>query len=84
MAIMLGRLRMSVDDCIKVYTEMSDSIFTKQKHRVNIKGDIQARFDTAALESAVKRAIRNASFKDNDLLYNSDPAQCKVCAFSQC
>ena len=82
MAIMLGRLRMSVDDCIKVYTHMSDTIFTKQKHRVNIKGNVQARFDTAALESAVKKAIRDAEINldEDDLLYNPDPAQCKVYA----
>ena len=85
MAIMLGRLRMSVDDCIKVYAEMSDKIFTKQKHRITINGTVQARFDTAALESAVKNAIRNAhlNLTEDDLLYDSDPAQCKVYAKSK-
>ena len=85
MAIMLGRLRMSVDDCIRIYADMSDNIFTKQKHRVNIRGTVQARFDTAALESAVKKAIRNANLNltEDDLLYNPDPSQCKVCAHSE-
>ena len=78
MAIMLGRLQMSVDDCIKVYADMSDKIFTKQKHRINIRGTIQARFDTAALETAIKEAIRRQNVQVDELLFNRDPAQCKV------
>ena len=78
MAIMLGRLQMSVDDCIKVYADMMDSIFTKQRHRINIRGAVQARFDTAALENAIKDAIRRQNVQVDELLFNRDPAQCKV------
>ena len=78
MAILLGRLQMSVDDCIKVYADMSDKIFTKQKHRINIRGTIQARFDTAALEAAIKEAVRRQNVSVDEKLFSRDPAQCKV------
>ena len=78
MAIMLGRLQMSVDDCIKVYADMSDKIFTKQKHRINIRGTVQARFDTTALENAIKDAIKRQNVQVDEKLFSRDPAQCKV------
>jgi hypothetical protein len=52
-AIMLGRLQMTVDECIDAYTSLSDKVFEKS-HRVNMRGKIQGRFDTAELERAVK------------------------------
>jgi len=33
-AIMLGRLCMSVDECITAYERLSDGIFTKIHHRI--------------------------------------------------
>ncbi|KAK4119890.1 FabD/lysophospholipase-like protein [Parathielavia appendiculata] len=53
-AIMLGRLRMTVDECIGAYTTLSDRVFEKKSHRVTMKGKLQGRFDGAELERAVK------------------------------
>ena len=36
-AVMLGRLRMTVDECTAAYTSLSDRVFEKTSHRVNIK-----------------------------------------------
>jgi hypothetical protein len=47
---MLGRLKMDIDRCIDVYTNMMDNIFKKKRHRINIKGSLQARFSTKELE----------------------------------
>src|SRR3954469_20501475 len=44
-AIMLGRLRMTIDECIDTYTTLSDRVFGKKTHRVDIKGKLQGRFD---------------------------------------
>jgi len=42
---------------------MSDKIFRKQGHRVkNIKGELQARFDTDALEQTIKDLIVKQGF----------------------
>ena len=32
---MLGRLRMSLDECERAYTLLSQTIFTKEHHRAN-------------------------------------------------
>jgi patatin-like phospholipase/acyl hydrolase len=56
-AIMLGRLRMTVDDCIDAYTSLSDKVFEKKSHRVTFRGKLQGRFDTTELERAVKQIL---------------------------
>jgi hypothetical protein len=57
---MLGRLKMSIEECIDAYTSLSDKVFEKQRYRVTVKGKIQGRFDTVALERAVKTDISKA------------------------
>ncbi|MCJ1458938.1 hypothetical protein MMC28_009314 [Mycoblastus sanguinarius] len=61
--LMLGRLKMSVDEYIAAYGEMSEEVFVKQGYRINLKGDVQGRCDTAVLEKAVRECIKDA--KDN-------------------
>lgn len=53
-AIMLGRLCMTVDECIDAYTSLSDKVFEKRSHRVSITGKLQGRFDATELEQPVK------------------------------
>jgi hypothetical protein len=56
-AIMLGRLEMDVDECIAEYNELSETVFDEKAHllKFNWNGKIQARFDTATLEGAIKK-----------------------------
>ena len=49
---MLGRLKMSIDECINAYLTLSDRIFRKKRHRVTVKGNIQGRFDSDELVRA--------------------------------
>jgi len=79
-AVMLGRLRMSVDECIDAYASLSDKVFEKKAHRVNIRGQLQGRFDAAALESAIKQILRERGLRDDALLKDTD-ASCKVYAY---
>ncbi|KAG2014925.1 hypothetical protein GB937_006383 [Aspergillus fischeri] len=67
-AIMLGRLQMTVDDCITAYTSMFDRIFEKKRHRVTIKGKIQGRFDADELKRAVIQILRGQGLDENSLL----------------
>jgi len=67
-AIMLGRLQMSVKDCIDVFTRLMGSIFTKNhpvldKIPFNFKSNIRARFSTAELERAIKEIIAEAGYE---------------------
>ncbi|KAF2812175.1 FabD/lysophospholipase-like protein [Mytilinidion resinicola] len=83
-AIMLGRLRMSVGESIDAYLALSDRIFQKKRHRVTVKGNIQGRFDSEELARAVKEVIRNQGLEEDALLKDAPDAACKVfvCATS--
>lgn len=78
---MLGRLRMSVDDCINAYLKLSGDVF-QQKHYspVTISGKVQARFDSAALKTAVRNIVAEHDLsKNGDLLFFDDnPSPCHV------
>ena len=76
-AVMLGRLRMTVDECITAYTSLSDRVFEKKSHRVDIKGKLHGRFDAAELERAIKQILRDHGL-DEDVLLKDVDAPCKV------
>uniref|UniRef100_A0A0B7KQA1 PNPLA domain-containing protein n=1 Tax=Bionectria ochroleuca TaxID=29856 RepID=A0A0B7KQA1_BIOOC len=84
-AIMLGRLRMTVDECIAAYTSLSNKVFEKKSHRVKINGQLQGRFDSAALEQAVKQTLAGIGNGKDALLKDSSDGACKVlvCATSK-
>ncbi|KAK4039462.1 acyl transferase/acyl hydrolase/lysophospholipase [Parachaetomium inaequale] len=84
-AIMLGRLQMTVEECIRAYTSLSDKVFEKQNHRINLKGKIQGRFDAAVLELAVKKIVTDQGLEPDALLKDAPDAPCKVfvCATSK-
>ena len=81
---MLGRLEMTVDECIDAYVRMMDAVFKKTNHRFkNLKGATQGRFDTAALEDAVKQTIREAKVAGGgrmkvDAPMRNDSSACKT------
>jgi hypothetical protein len=77
-AIMLGRLQMTVDECIDAYISLSDRIFQKRRHRVTIKGNIQGRFDSDELERAIKEIVVRQGLEEDALLKDSPDAKCKV------
>ncbi|EXJ74236.1 uncharacterized protein A1O5_02532 [Cladophialophora psammophila CBS 110553] len=90
-AIMLGRLEMDVDECIKAYTAMMKKVFKNKRSAffVSITGNVKARFSSKTLETAIKEVLRSKGFKEDDLLLDeANPeatGKCKVfvCAKSQ-
>src|SRR5262245_12248070 len=59
-AIMLGRLRMSVGECIANYLELSKEVFNIDRAIVGViptRGD-RARFDATRLETVIKKIIK--------------------------
>lgn len=76
-AIMLGRLRMTVDECIDAYVRLSRDVFQKKSHRVKINGEMRGRFDTTALEQVVG-AILAQTGHSKDALLKDDSATCRV------
>jgi hypothetical protein len=75
---MLGRLKMSIDECIDAYLQLSDRIFQKKRHRVTVKGKIQGRFDSDELKRAVKEVIKGQGLQEDALLKDTPNASCKV------
>ena len=75
---MLGRLRMSVGDCITAYLSLSDRVFRKTRHRVTVKGQVQGRFDAEELAQAVKEVIRQQGLPEDALLKDAPTVGCKV------
>lgn len=76
-AIMLGRLRMTADECIEAYTSLSDNVFEKKSHRIKINGKLQGRFDAAKLEDTIKQILRARDLDEDELLKDIG-ASCKV------
>lgn len=76
---MLGRLEMSVDECIEAYIKLSSQVFNRKHHRAfTVSGKIQARFDTQALEEAVKKILIDRGLSPDELLYTKSEMGCKV------
>jgi hypothetical protein len=76
---MLGRLEMSIDDCIDAYANMMHRVFQKKAKRLKLNGDLQARFDTAELERCLKHVVRTYGMgRDENLLMQENKLKCKV------
>ncbi|KAH7408090.1 acyl transferase/acyl hydrolase/lysophospholipase [Phaeosphaeria sp. MPI-PUGE-AT-0046c] len=82
-ALMLGRLRMSVNECIDAYEKMAHDVFTKPRNPVISKGRLRGRFDHEALERHVKQLLESRAISADALLDDRlNPNSCKtfVCA----
>jgi hypothetical protein len=75
---MLGRLKMSIDECIDAYLSLSDRIFQKKRHRVTVRGNIQGRFDSDELARAVQEVIIAQGLPEDTLLKDVSESACKV------
>lgn len=53
---------------IAAYTSLSDGVFVKKNHQVNIMGKLQGRFNWGKLERVIKQVLRNRSLSENALL----------------
>jgi calcium-independent phospholipase A2-gamma len=69
-AIMLGRLEMSVDQCIDAYIRMMHVVFNpKDKKKLPFKissGKVKPQYKTKYLEQAIKQVISNAGSSADD------------------
>lgn len=75
---MLGRLKMSIEECLDAYLLLSDRVFQKKRHRVTVKGNIQGRFDSEELARAVKEVVTKQGLQEDALLKDASDGACKV------
>jgi hypothetical protein len=85
---MLGRLKMDINSCIKAYSTMMDKVFTKVNHRAKpfsalnpARWEVQGRFDTDALEQAIKSIIVESGEDEEALLRAHNDPGCKMYVF---
>ncbi|CAK7210459.1 hypothetical protein SEUCBS140593_000831 [Sporothrix eucalyptigena] len=83
-AIMLGRLGMSVTECITAYTDLCDRAFVTSGRPINMDQNVQGRLSSEELEKAIKAIVTGCGLPENELLKDTKSA-CKVfvCAFSK-
>jgi patatin-like phospholipase/acyl hydrolase len=79
-AIMLGRMRLTVDECIMAYSELAPDAFTKVHHRIKLRnGETQGRFDHVALEKGIKSLLKTYGMDPESLLKEpEEDSSCKV------
>jgi hypothetical protein len=75
---MLGRLRMSVAECIVVYLSLSARVFRKTRHRVTVRGKMRGRFDSEELARVIKEVVVQQGLQADELLEDTKGAACKV------
>ena len=76
-AIMLGRLNMTIDECIKAYKDLSSEIF-RQKHSYRpLTGG--ARYSATNFEKIIKEFIHKRTGNSETLMMQTTPGEhCKV------
>ena len=82
-AIMLGRLRMTLDQCEAAYMRLSSNVFKKSRHSVDPRRiydylEANGKFSPQPLEDTVAEMLREVELADNELLKSHDPDSCRV------
>ncbi|CAN9472976.1 unnamed protein product [Alternaria alternata] len=81
-AIMLGRLEMTVDECISAYRELIKAVFEEKDSRFGLgkTGNIKAQFSSKTLESAIKGVLASREGVSEGDLLDDGKARGFVCA----
>ena len=83
-AIMLGVFRMSVDECISKYMELSFDVFQPKRDKANILGRVQdkwsalGKYDSEGLVHHFKAVAAELRGDADALLLQNDASQCRV------
>ncbi|KAK4892789.1 hypothetical protein LTR27_008703 [Elasticomyces elasticus] len=82
-AIMLGRLRMSIEETEAAYIELSERVFRPKVHKANVAGRVKnwyeagGTFNAEELTAGIKEVINKAGLPADALLKHTNPS-CKV------
>ncbi|GFG21196.1 putative Podospora anserina S mat genomic DNA chromosome 6, supercontig 2, partial [Aspergillus udagawae] len=87
-AIMLGRLEMDVDDCIRAYVKLMKKIFEKSSKwnlPASLFSKIEPRFDASKIEGAINDVVRGCGASPTDLFNDQAERGCRVfvCSIAQ-
>ncbi|KAK0660303.1 Patatin-like protein 5 [Lasiodiplodia hormozganensis] len=72
-AVLLGRLRLDVKQCIRIYTKLAEEIFKKDRS-ITVLGvklpTSSTRFSGAVLEAAIKRALVELGYSEDEPMWD--------------
>jgi hypothetical protein len=79
-AIMLGRLRMSVDECIDAYVKLMERVFKRRENIsfVGFLGGVKPRFSSDGLKEAIIEVLKERKIAPDELFENGQQQGCKV------
>ena len=79
-AIMLGRLEMTVEACIAAYRELMESVFEAKSSWLPIgwSGKTKAQFDSNKLRKAIEEVVTNNGATTGDLFNDGRERGCRV------
>ncbi|CAD6444280.1 5eb779df-f889-406e-96ec-73632c2f676e [Sclerotinia trifoliorum] len=86
-AIMLSRLRMNIDDCIREYQDFGEKIFG-QPRKLSMRGPIpwnREKYDHRKLEEVIKDVVKRRDWKQDqftDSVFYSNPERCRTIVFA--
>lgn len=88
-AIMLGRLRMSLGDCERAYVDLSKQIITPKRNKADPRRLFEflrarGKFNHHALEQCVKYAMMNGGMDEDTLLHEFDEETNRPCKVFVC
>ncbi|MCJ1383045.1 hypothetical protein MMC17_006158 [Xylographa soralifera] len=77
---MLGRLGMSVDECIEKYKELMESIFGSKVHylSINLSANVNARYDSNKVKAAIIQVLRQRNVPENSAFNDGKERRCRV------
>jgi hypothetical protein len=77
---MLGRLEMTVEECIDSYLRMMSQVFEKRENRsfVGVLGGVKPRFSSEVLKDAISQVIQSRAVPLNEKFDNGTKPKCKV------
>ena len=77
---MLGRLGMSVDECIQAYEELMESIFGSKAHwkSVSRSANINARYDSQKIKQKIESVLRQHDIAPESLFNDGNRRNCRV------
>ena len=83
LAIMLGRLRMTLAEAQKAYLEFASTIFTPKHHKMNPtraydKFKASGKYQTEALNDYLKTLLQEKGLPPDELMKDPDMENCKV------
>jgi hypothetical protein len=77
-AIVLSRLEMDINECIDIYTDMSQRIFSRKGMPVNVFNKHKGRFYSIMLEECIKEVLQKRRLRVDEPFQTITEDECKV------